>query len=99
VRLTDNEIIEKALGKHGIICIEDLIHEITTVGSHFKEASNFLWPFKLNNPNGGWRSKTNHFIDVRSIFRSPFVMYIYAVHNRVVTLATVSASSTPLWRR
>jgi len=63
VRLTDNEIIEKALGKQGIICIEDLIHEIYTVGPHFKEASNFLWPFKLNNPNGGWKSKTNHFID------------------------------------
>ena len=64
VRLTDNDIIEKALGKHGIICVEDLIHEVATVGPHFKEASNFLWPFKLNNPNGGWRSKTNHFIDV-----------------------------------
>jgi len=63
VRLTDNDIVEKSLGKQGIICVEDLIHEIATVGSHFKEASNFLWPFKLNNPNGGWRSKTNHFID------------------------------------
>ena len=66
VRLTDNDIIEKSLGKHGIICIEDLVHEIVTVGPHFKEASNFLWPFKLNNPNGGWHSKTNHFIDVRA---------------------------------
>jgi large subunit ribosomal protein L7e len=26
--------------------IEDLIHEICTAGKHFKEASNFLWPFK-----------------------------------------------------
>jgi large subunit ribosomal protein L7e len=66
VRLSDNDIIEKALGKQGIICVEDLIHEIVTVGAHFKEASNFLWPFKLNNPTGGWKSKTNHFIDVCS---------------------------------
>ena len=33
------------------------------VGPHFKQASNFLWPFKLNNPNGGWRKKANHFTD------------------------------------
>jgi len=61
--LTDNSIIEKALGKYGIICIEDIIHEIHTVGPHFKQVSNFLWPFKLNNPNGGWRKKANHFAD------------------------------------
>ena len=48
--LTNNEIIEGALGKHGIICIEDLIHEIVTCGPKFKEANNFLWPFKLNSP-------------------------------------------------
>ena len=50
--LTDNSIIEKALGKHNVICIEDIIHEILTVGPNFKQVSNFLWPFKLNNPNG-----------------------------------------------
>jgi len=61
--LTDNAMIEKSLGRHGIICIEDLIHEIATVGPHFKQASNFLWPFKLNNPNGGWRKKANHFAE------------------------------------
>jgi len=61
--LTDNSIIEKALGKFGIICIEDVIHEIYTVGPHFKQVSNFLWPFKLNNPNGGWRKKANHFAE------------------------------------
>merc|ERR1712167_351703 len=46
--LTDNSIIEGALGKYGIVCIEDLIHEIYTVGPNFKSASNFLWPFKLS---------------------------------------------------
>merc|ERR1719378_1245529 len=48
--ITSNEIIEQSLGKFGIICVEDLIHEILTVGPNFKYASNFLWPFKLNNP-------------------------------------------------
>merc|ERR1712018_99124 len=63
IPLTDNSIIEKKLGRFGIICMEDLIHEIFTVGPHFKQASNFLWPFKLNTPNGGWKKKNNHFVD------------------------------------
>jgi len=61
--LTDNSIIEKALGKHNVICIEDIVHEIFTVGKNFKQVSNFLWPFKLNNPNGGWKKKANHFAE------------------------------------
>jgi len=61
IGLTDNAIIEKSLGKFGIICTEDLIHEVVTVGPHFKQAANFLWPFKLNNPNGGWVKKSNNF--------------------------------------
>jgi len=63
IALTNNEIIEKKLGRKGIICMEDIIHEIMTAGPHFKEASNFLWYFKLNTPNGGWRKKNNHFVD------------------------------------
>ncbi|KAI7857777.1 ribosomal protein L30, ferredoxin-like fold domain-containing protein [Circinella umbellata] len=63
IALHDNAIIEKALGKYDIICVEDLIHEIATVGPHFKEANNFLWPFKLSNPNNMWHTrKFNHFI-------------------------------------
>ncbi len=61
--LTDNSIIEQALGKYGIICIEDLIHEIMTVGPHFKEANNFLWPFKLKAPLGGLKKKRNHYVE------------------------------------
>ncbi|KYO25968.1 60S ribosomal protein L7 [Alligator mississippiensis] len=36
VALTDNSLIEKCLGKFGIICMEDVIHEIYTVGKNFK---------------------------------------------------------------
>ncbi|XP_014294938.1 60S ribosomal protein L7 [Microplitis mediator] len=63
IPITSNEIIEKKLGRSDIICVEDLIHEIFTVGAKFKYASNFLWPFKLNTPTGGWRKKTNHYVE------------------------------------
>ncbi|CBK24804.2 uncharacterized protein [Blastocystis hominis] len=61
VPLMLNEQIEQVLGKFGIVSVEDLIHEIYTVGPHFKEANNFLWPFKLNSPNGGFSKKLRHF--------------------------------------
>jgi len=63
IPLTDNKIIENVLGKHDIICMEDLIHEIYTCGPHFKEASNFLWPFKLSSPLGGFTKKRIHFAE------------------------------------
>jgi len=63
VPLTDNKIIADNLGKQGIICVEDLIHEIHTCGSNFKAANNFLWPFKLSNPLGGWKNKGIHFAE------------------------------------
>ncbi|AOW26237.1 60S ribosomal protein L7 [Candida albicans P57072] len=63
IALSDNAIIEANLGKFNILSIEDLIHEIYTVGPNFKQVSNFLWPFKLSNPNGGFRArKFQHFI-------------------------------------
>jgi large subunit ribosomal protein L7e len=58
IPLTNNSLIDRTLGKqHNIICIEDLINEIATVGASFKEANNFLWPFKLTPPRGGFVSK------------------------------------------
>lgn len=53
----------QVLGKQNIICIEDLVHEIYTVGPAFKEASNFLWPFKLNSPRGGLDKKRLHYVE------------------------------------
>jgi 60S ribosomal protein uL30 len=61
--LSDNAIIETALGKQGIICMEDLIHEIFTVGPNFKQATSFLWPLKLSAPKGGFQKITNHFVE------------------------------------
>jgi len=59
----DNSVIAESLGKFGIKSTEDLIHEIYTVGPHFKEANNFLWPFKLNSPLGGWTDKGTHYTE------------------------------------
>jgi len=59
--LTDNSIVAGELGKHGIACVEDLIHEVVTCGPHFKQANNFLWPFKLSPPLGGFEIKRHSF--------------------------------------
>mmetsp|Transcript_26171 Transcript_26171/g.45009 ORF Transcript_26171/g.45009 Transcript_26171/m.45009 type:complete len:243 (-) Transcript_26171:346-1074(-) len=63
IPITDNSVIEGVLGKFNILCVEDLVHEIYTVGPRFKEASNFLWPFQLNSPKGGLVDKKIHFIE------------------------------------
>jgi len=59
--ITDNSIIERELGSKGIVCAEDLVHEIYTVGPHFKQANRFFWPFKLNTPKGGWNYVKTHY--------------------------------------
>merc|ERR1711998_715455 len=61
--LNDNSVVEKALGKFGIICMEDLVHEIYTVGPNFREANNFLWPFKLRPAKGGQPKKRKGFCE------------------------------------
>merc|ERR1719161_543406 len=63
IPLTDNDIISSNLGKYGLHGMEDLIHEIYTVGPHFKQASNFLWPFKLSSPKGGFKCKRHGFCE------------------------------------
>jgi len=63
IPIDNNEVIAEALGDCKITCVEDLIHEIFTVGDNFKKANNFLWPFKLSCPTGGMRNKTNHFVE------------------------------------
>merc|ERR1712100_384811 len=61
VPLLDNNIIETGLGKYGINCMEDPVHEIYTVGPNFREANNFLWPFKLRPAKGGQAKKRKGF--------------------------------------
>ncbi|CAD6264908.1 unnamed protein product [Miscanthus lutarioriparius] len=61
--LTSNDLIEKALGEHGIICLEDVVHEIATVGPHFREASKFLMPLKLKCPERRLQMKRKPYKD------------------------------------
>jgi len=63
IPLTDNAIIEHNLGKLGIICMEDIVHELYTCGPHFPEVTRFLWPFKLSNPKGGFIDKGRHYCE------------------------------------
>jgi len=94
IALTDNSIIEGELGKHGIVCIEDLIHEIITMGPKFKEANNFLWPFQLNAPKGALgkfcvkrpvsvlglvsMKFVHFFLHTMRVYRGPFSSIFYA---------------------
>jgi large subunit ribosomal protein L7e len=57
VPLSSNAVVQEVVGSSDLLCMEDIIHEIFTVGPHFKQASNFLWPFKLNSPRKGYGGK------------------------------------------
>jgi len=63
IPLTDNKVISDALGQHGLTCMEDVIHEIFTVGKNFKAANRFFWPFKMAAAKGGMPKKRLHFIE------------------------------------
>lgn len=64
-RLQTNDVVSENLGQYGIHGVEDIIHEIYTCGPHFKQVTNFLWPFKLSAPRGGWIAKRRGFSDPR----------------------------------
>eukprot|EP01111_Echinosteliopsis_oligospora_P015910 TRINITY_DN644_c0_g1_i1.p1 TRINITY_DN644_c0_g1~~TRINITY_DN644_c0_g1_i1.p1 ORF type:complete len:251 (-),score=66.44 TRINITY_DN644_c0_g1_i1:62-814(-) len=63
VPLESNLQIEKKLGKHGFFFNDTATTEIYTVGQRFSHVNKFLWPFKLNNPSGGFRNKGIHYIE------------------------------------
>ncbi len=49
VPLSDNTVLERELGaEHGVICMEDLVHELINVGKAFDAVSKFLVPFPLS---------------------------------------------------
>lgn len=64
VAINTNKIVEETLGEKGIICLEDLIVELSGDGENFEEVIQFLWPFKLNTPQQGF--------DVKNVTK-PFV--------------------------
>lgn len=50
VPISSNAVIEEKLGPKGIICIEDLVHEIATVGPNFKVRTSPSPPSSLLSP-------------------------------------------------
>lgn len=51
-------------GQYGIICLEDLIHEIYSAGKNFKVVNNFLCPFRLSVPRHAAKDKVGLLKDV-----------------------------------
>lgn len=61
--INSNMEVEKALGHINILCIEDLVHEIFTVGPNFNETNTYMTHFILQAPKTGWeKSKGQHFV-------------------------------------
>ncbi|KAK8805656.1 hypothetical protein WA158_002312 [Blastocystis sp. Blastoise] len=60
VPISDNIMVEKALGDKNIICIADLIYEIQTLGPNFDAVLDYLAPFPLSNPSSGVETKLLH---------------------------------------
>ncbi|KAL5109410.1 60S ribosomal protein L7 [Taenia crassiceps] len=56
IRSIDNALVENKLGSLGILCIEDVIHELVTLGPHLRDVLGFLHPFKMMRPISGWGS-------------------------------------------
>ncbi|SCU98860.1 LADA_0H15808g1_1 [Lachancea dasiensis] len=52
--LNDNNVVEERLGSEGIICVEDIIHEIATLGEGFAKCNFFLLPFRLSREVSGF---------------------------------------------
>lgn len=50
VELKDNAYVEQELEQFGILCIEDLIYELSHATENFEKAAKFLCPFRLNLP-------------------------------------------------
>ncbi|KAF6066767.1 Ribosomal protein L30p/L7e family protein [Candida albicans] len=51
----EQEAVEDKFGNDlGLICIEDLIHEISQLSDNFNSITNWLLPFQLNAPVNGW---------------------------------------------
>lgn len=56
VPLTSNKQVEDLFGSIGMLCVDDLVHEIMTVGPHFDAIRETLRSFMLKDPAGGWKN-------------------------------------------
>ena len=55
--LTDNMVVEKALGSKGILCLEDMVNEIYNVKENFDACTALLSSFTLAAPIGNFEKK------------------------------------------
>lgn len=55
--LTDNVSVEKKLGDKGVLCLNDLAHEIFSIGPNYTAAVGMLATFKLSSPVGTYEKK------------------------------------------
>lgn len=55
--ISSNTVIEEIFGDSGIICVEDLVSEVVTVGPSFDKVTKAIYPFVLPNPKDGWIGK------------------------------------------
>ncbi|KAJ4457848.1 putative 60S ribosomal protein L7 [Paratrimastix pyriformis] len=62
VPLSDNRMVEEHLGSCGMLCVEDLVHELSQAGPNFDKVNEFLWPFKLNTPPHGITKRPVHLL-------------------------------------
>jgi large subunit ribosomal protein L7e len=66
IPLSDNTIVEKALGDStdgSVICIDDMVHELETIGDQFKKVNTFLWSFQLSALRSKFRKEKLNFKD------------------------------------
>lgn len=57
--IQSNTMVEEQLGDKGVICLEDIIHEIYTVGDNFAAVNQFLCAFTMSSPRDGWKNKVS----------------------------------------
>jgi large subunit ribosomal protein L7e len=62
VQIKSNAQVEQHLGGD-IICLEDIINEIYSVGKNFQQITNFIFPFKLTTPEGTLASRLRKPVD------------------------------------
>jgi len=66
IPLKDNTIVENALGEKtngAVICVDDLVHELYSVGDEFAKVKSFLWTFQLAAPRSKFQKEKLEFKD------------------------------------
>lgn len=66
IALSDNTIVEKALGEStggSVICVDDMVHELHSLGEQFTEVNNFLWTFQLSAVRSKFKKQKLNFKD------------------------------------